>query len=111
MSKKISRRDFIKTTAAAGGAAALMPQTIFSSQNKKNMRIGFIGTGLRGQWMLWLATKYPDVEIPAICDIDDGMISAALKIIKDSGKKEPRVYKKNDEDFRSMVKNEKLVVL
>ena len=108
MSKKISRRDFIRTTAAAGGAAALMPQTIFSSQNKKNLRVGFIGTGLRGQWMLWLATKYPDVEIPAICDIDDGMISAALKIIKDSGKKEPKVYKKNDEDFLSMVKNEEL---
>ena len=108
MSKKISRRDFIKTTAAAGGAAAVMPQTIFSSQNKKNMRIGFIGTGLRGQWMLWLATKYPDVEIPAICDIDDGMISAALKIIKDSGRKEPKVYKKNDEDFRNLVKDEEL---
>ena len=108
MSKKISRRDFIKRTAAAGGAAALMPQTIFSSQNKKNLRVGFIGTGLRGQWMLWLATKYPDVEIPAICDIDDGMISAALKIIKDSGRKEPKVYKKNDEDFRNLVKNEEL---
>ena len=108
MSKKISRRDFIKTTAAAGGAAALMPQTIFSSQNKKNLRVGFIGTGLRGQWMLWLATKYPDVEIPAICDIDDGMISAALKIIKDSGREEPKVYKKNDEDFRNLVRNEDL---
>ena len=48
MSKKISRRDFIKSTAAAGGAAALMPQTIFSSQYKKNLRVGFIGTGLRG---------------------------------------------------------------
>ena len=66
MSKKISRRDFIKSTAAAGGAAALMPQTIFSSQYKKNLRVGFIGTGLRGQWMLWLATKYPDVELSLI---------------------------------------------
>ena len=46
MSKKISRRDFIKTTAAAGGAAALMPQTLFSSQVKMKLRIGFIGTGL-----------------------------------------------------------------
>ena len=108
MSKKISRRDFIKTTAAAGGAAALMPQTLISSQAKMKLRIGFIGTGLRGQWMLWLATKYPDVEIPAICDIDDGMISSALKIIKDSGREEPKVYKKNDEDFRNLVKDEEL---
>ena len=108
MSKKISRRDFIKTTAAAGGAAALMPQTIFSSQNKKNLRIGFIGTGLRGQWMLWLAAKYPEVEIPAICDIDEQMIASALKILKDAGRPEPRIYKKNEEDFRTMLDNETL---
>ena len=85
MSKKISRRDFIKTTASASGAAALMPQTLFSSQVKMKLRIGFIGTGLRGQWMLWLASKYPEVEIPAICDIDDVMINSALKILNDAG--------------------------
>ncbi len=107
MAKKLSRREFIKTTAVAGGAAAVLPQTLFSSNNKK-VRIGFIGTGLRGQWMLWLATKYPNVEIPAICDIDDGMIKAALKILKDGGKPEPKVYKENEEDFRNMVKNEDL---
>ena len=107
MAKKLSRREFIKTTAVTGGAAAVLPQTLFSSNNKK-IRIGFIGTGLRGQWMLWLSTKYPNVEIPAICDIDDGMIKAALKILKDGGKPEPKVYKKNEEDFRNMVKNEDL---
>ena len=107
MAKKLSRREFIKTTAVTGGAAAVLPQTLFSSNNKK-IRIGFIGTGLRGQWMLWLSTKYPNVEIPAICDIDDGMIKAALKILKDGGKPEPKVYKENEEDFRNMVKNEDL---
>ena len=107
MAKKLSRREFIKATVVAGGAAAVLPQTLFSSNNKK-IRIGFIGTGLRGQWMLWLSTKYPNVEIPAICDIDDGMIKAALKILKDGGKPEPKVYKKNEEDFRNMVKNEDL---
>ena len=108
MAKKISRREFIRTTAVAGGAAAVFPQTLFSSNENKKVKIGFIGTGLRGQWMLWLATKYPNVEIPAICDIDDGMINAALKILKDGGKPEPKVYKENDEDFRNMVKNEDL---
>ena len=107
MAKKLSRREFIKATAVTGGAAAVLPQTLFSSNNKK-IRIGFIGTGLRGQWMLWLSTKYPNVEIPAICDIDDGMIKAALKILKDGGKPEPKVYKENEEDFRNMVKNEDL---
>ena len=108
MSKKMNRRTFIKTTAAAGGAAAILPQTLFSSGPKKRLKIGVIGTGLRGQWMLWLATKYPDVDISAICDIDNGMIAEALKIIKDGGNPEPHIYNNGEEDFLNMLNNEEL---
>jgi len=108
MSKKMNRRTFIKTTAAAGGAAAILPQTLFSSGPKKRVKIGVIGTGLRGQWMLWLATKYPEVDISAICDIDNGMIAEALKIIKDGGKPEPHIYNNGEEDFLNMLNNEEL---
>ena len=54
MSKKINRRDFIKTTAAAGAAATLMPKTLFSATASNRVKLGFIGTGMRGQWVLWL---------------------------------------------------------
>ena len=36
MSKKMNRRTFIKASVAAGGAAAILPQTIFSSEAKKS---------------------------------------------------------------------------
>ena len=108
MLKKINRRKFIKTTVIAGTAATVIPKSLFSFQARKRVKIGIIGTGMRGQWILWLAAKYPEVDIPAICDIDEGMVSSALKILKDAGKPKPRVYKKGDEDFRNMVKNEDL---
>ena len=108
MSKKINRRDFIKTTATASAAATVMPTALFSSQANKRVKMGFMGTGMRGQWVLSLAAKYPEVDIPAICDIDDGMIESALKILKDAGKPEPHVYKNGDEDFLNMVQNETL---
>ena len=108
MLKKINRRKFIKTTVIAGTAATVIPKSLFSFQERKRVKIGIIGTGMRGQWILWLAAKYPEVDIPAICDIDEGMVSSALKILKDAGKPKPRVYKKGDEDFRNMVKNEGL---
>ena len=109
MSKRINRRDFVKTMALAGTAAAMMPKSLFSSPVvNKQIKLGFVGTGMRGQWMLWLAAKYPEVQIPAICDIDDGMIESALKILKDAGKPDPRIYKNGDEDFRNMVGNEDL---
>ena len=108
MSKKINRRDFIKTTATASAAATIMPTSLFSSQANKQVKMGFIGTGMRGQWVLSLAAKYPEVDIPAICDIDDGMIQSALRILKDAGKPEPHVYKNGPEDFLNMVQNETL---
>ena len=109
MSKRINRRDFVKTIALAGTAVAMMPKSLFSSAVvNEQIKLGFVGTGMRGQWMLWLAAKYPEVQIPAICDIDDGMIESALKILKDSGKPDPRIYKNGDEDFRNMVANEDL---
>ena len=108
MSKKINRRDFIKTTASVGAAAAVMPASLFSATAEKRIKMGFMGTGMRGQWVLSLAAKYPEVDIPAICDIDDGMIESALKILKDAGKPEPHVYKNGPEDFLNMVQNETL---
>jgi predicted dehydrogenase len=109
MSTSINRRDFIKTSLLAGAGTFLVPKVVLGrSIVREKVRLGFIGTGLRGQWVMWLAAKRPDVEIAAICDIDEGMIASALKILKDSGKPEPRVYKNGDEDFRNMVANEDL---
>ena len=35
MSRNINRRTFIKKSVAAGGAAAILPQTLFSSNKKE----------------------------------------------------------------------------
>ncbi len=108
MKKHISRREFIKKTTVAGSAAAVMPKMLFSSKSKAKIKLGFIGTGLRGQWVLSLAMKYPEIDIPAICDIDEGMIQKALEILKKGGRPEPRVYKKDDHDFQRMLNSEDL---
>ena len=105
----MKRKKFIQTSASAGIGAALFPKIALGElTSSERIKLGFIGTGLRGQWVLWLAAKYENVKIPAICDIDDGMVESALKILKDGGKPEPKVYKNGDEDFRNMLANEKL---
>jgi len=108
VAKKINRRDFIKTTAVASTATTLMPRSLLASKEHNQVKLGFIGTGLRGQWVLALAAKYPEVHIPAICDVDEDMIAGALKILKDAGKPKPRVYRSGNEDFRRMVSSEVL---
>ena len=86
MSRNINRRTFIKKSVAAGGAAAILPQTLFSSNIKKGIKLGFIGTGLRGQWMLWLATKYPDVDIGSYPYFKKKSFGVSLIIKSDSEK-------------------------
>ena len=109
MVKDINRRDFIKTAVAAGTAAAVMPSSLLGkSALNGRVRLGFIGTGLRGRWLLHLATQRPDVVVPAICDIDEEMIGRAFEIMKGNGRPEPAVYKSGDEDFRNLVKRDDL---
>lgn len=105
----MKRKKFIQTSAAAGFGAALMPNVLMSEfSNKKSISIGFIGTGLRGQWLLDLAAKRKDVNIPAICDIDEIMINKAMKILKRNGREEPQVYQNGDEDFNNLVNRDDL---
>ena len=85
-----------------------MPGSLLASPSPKRVKLGVIGTGLRGQWVLSLAAKYPEVDIPAICDIDETMLASALKILKDAGKPKPRVYRRGEEDFRRMLSTEDL---
>ena len=103
--KKINRRKFIKSSALIGASTALYSSRLFDSKNNyKKLRLGIIGTGLRGQWMTHLCLLRNDVEIKAICDIDYEMINKTLNLIKDAGAFPPDVYKNGDHDFLNLVK-------
>jgi len=107
--KNIDRKEFLKKTTTFGLGAALYPSfKAIQTKEKDIINIGFIGTGLRGQWLLDLASKRDDVLIPAICDIDDKMIDRTLKILKRNNKDAPSVYKNGDEDFLNLVKRDDL---
>ena len=105
--KKINRRKFIKSSALIGASTALYSSKLFDSKNNdKKLRLGIIGTGLRGQWMTHLCLLRNDVEIKAICDIDYEMINKTLNLIKDAGAFPPDVYKNGDHDFLNLVKRD-----
>ena len=92
MKHSIIRRDFIKKSALVGVAASVMPTSLFGSSSSK-LQIGVIGNGLRGQGMTRLLLNRPDVDIPVICDIDEGMIEKVLKVFKKQGRPIPKIYK------------------
>ena len=107
--KKINRRNFIKQSALASTSLAFMSsRMIASTKNFPNLRLGVIGTGLRGQWMTNLCLLRNDVDIKAICDIDSEMINKTLNIIKNAGGKPPDVYKNGQHDFLNLVQRDDL---
>lgn len=92
MQKKSTRRSFIQKSAMAGAGISLLPSAIlFSNDRESRARLGFIGVGLRGQGHLELALRRADVDVVAICDIQERMINMSKDLVKKSGKPMPQV--------------------
>lgn len=101
----MKRKKFIQTAATVGLGATLMPKMAFAEFSKNSsISIGFIGVGLRGQWLIDLAAKREDVHIPAICDIDDSMIKNTISILQNNNRDIPDIYNKGKYDYKNLVK-------
>ena len=98
-----NRRNFIKTATIAGTGLALLPALNLFGADKEVVRLGFIGVGLRGQDHLELALRRNDVEVVAICDIQQVMIESALKLISEKGKAKPKVFNAGPEDYKNLL--------
>ncbi|MCB0280042.1 MAG: Gfo/Idh/MocA family oxidoreductase, partial [Calditrichaeota bacterium] len=105
---KLKRRDFLRNTAIIAAGATLFRPNILFGKDDRIVKLGFIGTGLRGQEHLRLALLRSDVEINAICDIDPQALQIAQKMIKDAGWDEPDEYGKSETDFHRMLERDDL---
>ncbi len=104
-----NRRNFIKTTAAAGLGLSILPSGIvFSKDKDPKIRLGFIGVGLRGQNHLELVLKRSDTEVIAICDVQQPMIDASLKLIADVGKLKPQVIMDGPHGYKKLLENKEI---
>jgi predicted dehydrogenase len=64
--------------------------------------------GLRGQTHLENALRRNDVDIVAICDVDDHMLERATNILKKSGKPMPQVFKGDAYAYRKLLEQKNL---
>ena len=91
----LNRREFIKAATVGGAGMALAPNMVSANskvrfqRSKPNgkLNIAFIGVGGRGRGHLNDVSKYDDVEITAICDVDPVAITKARKILNDHSRK------------------------
>ena len=104
-----TRRDFIKTTATASAGFSILSSThLFAKEKESKVRLGIIGVGFRGQGHLELALNRPDVEVVAICDVQQRMIDLSLSIIEKSKKQKPQIILDGPQGYKKLLDNKEI---
>jgi len=109
--KKLSRRDFIKSSASAGlgmamaGGALTGASLSGRAQEKKKpteLRLALIGAGTQGRVLIESCLRIPGIRFVAVCDIWEYSQRYASRYLKKYGQT-VNVY----EDYRDMLSKEK----
>lgn len=110
---EVSRRKFIRNAALAGAAVNLAPNIIARPNQKRvdangKLKIGIIGSGLRGQEHIGLLLGRNDCEVICIAEPDKVMLASTRKIFDTQGAQWPAIYDQGPHDFVRMLDNEKI---
>ncbi len=100
----MKRKEFLKAAGLGAAALSFKTEATLAGRTKEvNVKIAIIGVGLRGQDHLDLLLRRTDVEVVAICDINDRMLGMAKELISKSGKKMPAVFTGDDYSWKKML--------
>ncbi len=86
----MKRREFIMAGAALGATSLLAATPSWAA--RRRVRLGMIGTGMRGQVLLKELLRRGDVEVVALCDIDPAMLKGATDMVAKMDKPMPKLY-------------------
>ena len=100
---QLSRRQFLAHSSMAAGAAALAPRA-FASRND-TLRIAVTGVRGRGLEHVHALLAHKDIEVAAICDVNQNIIGKAMKACEDKQGKKPVYY----QDFRKLIEDKSIV--
>ena len=96
----MDRRDFLVSTAVLTAGAAVRG---FASPNE-TVRMAVVGCGGRGSSHVSAWSGMPNVEIVALCDVDEAHIADKVKGLESKGKKKPATYV----DYRKLLEDKSI---
>ncbi len=103
----MTRRTFLSRGATAGLALGL-GSYLSAQEGGEQIRCGCIGVGGRGTGLLQQALQVPQVVFPAICDINQGNLNAALELVEQAQGQRPQGYSADEYDYRNLLARDDL---
>lgn len=100
MNNPLNRRDFIKQGGAAALSLAFLPTMARKAAASDRLRIAHIGVGGMGNNHIKFFAALPEVEIAALCDVDEDHLNASLKNLQTL---QPGSKAKGYKDFRHIL--------
>ena len=129
--ERLSRREMLKNAALGGLGLGLLGTNAVAGENETSIetlitgappvgktmvgvpfekhatvRIGIIGTGLRGRSTLGEFLNIPGVRVTALCDVVQEKADRAKAMVEKAGQPSPAVYVKGDRGFEELVKRD-----
>ena len=85
---KVDRRHFLMSSVAL---PVTLKASVLPSQNN-TVRVAVVGFNGRGRAHISAYLKIPNVEIAALCDVDQAVVENGCKMIEAAGKKRPATF-------------------
>ncbi len=108
----LSRRKFLKDGISASLLLGLSDSLTAGSGGmvnpESNIKVGIIGTGGRGTWLMRELLKIDDVKITAVCDLYQERVERAASICRDTRNQNPRLYSNDENTWKKLLDNEEL---
>lgn len=100
----MNRRNFVRKTGLVTAGAMLAGNNIHAAQRADGkVRMAVIGTGARGHGHVELLLNREDVDLVAICDIEERALNSTKETIGKSGKKMPQVFTGSGYAWKTML--------
>ena len=96
----MDRRHFLMGAAAA--PATVRPSAAAGANDR--IRVACVGFHSQGEVHIKAYLKIPNVEIAAMCDVDDAVLEKGCKMVEAAGKKRPATFS----DFRKLLEDKSI---